>query len=171
VIGGRGTRRDPIREKNYQLACGIGADRRSMGATLTIMVATLFVVGCSNQRAAQTPALPRASAAEVAASRAYLNGSGRGLIEVDELAAKVTDAHTPGACRTDEKSLVGLTQGDSGPGVADPGLAELFGDEFSALSSVLDQCTHGDARTSTLSALSRLHTLVDQRLRVDKAYP
>ena len=138
---------------------------------LAVMVTALLLTGCSaGGTAAQTAAVPPANPAQASASRTYLNGNGHDLIDLNDLAGKVAGRSTPSACRADEKSLVRLTQGDSGAGVADPGLAELFGDEFSALSSVLGQCTHGDVPASALSTLSSVHTLVDQRLRADKVH-
>ena len=143
---------------------------RTSSAVMTMM--TLLVAGCSGGNghvSVQTTAVPPASPAQASASRIYLNGKGHGLVRLDELAGQVTNSHTRVVCRADQKSLVRLAKGHP-EAVADPGLAELFSDEFSAFSSVLVHCTHDRVPASALSTLSSVHALVDQRLRADKAH-
>lgn len=136
-----------------------------------------LLAGCSGggssspgQAQPQTTAIPPASPAQASASRTYLAGKGHGLVKLDDLAGALAGHRTLGGCRADEKTLIGLTEGNSGPAVADPGLAELFGDEFAAVSSVLARCAPDDDVPATaLGTLGRVHALVDQRLRADRA--
>ena len=116
------------------------------------------------------PRYRRLSPAQASASRTYLAGKGHGLVKLDDLAVALAGHRSPGGCRADEKTLIGLTEGNSGPAVADPGLAELFGDEFAAVSSVLARCApDNDVPAAALGTLGRWDALVDQRLRADRA--
>lgn len=96
-----------------------------VGAAAIVLAMPLLLAACTNggKSQASTTTIPPASAAQTSATRSYLDGKGRSLITLDDLAATLAQRRSMSACRTNEKTVVRLTRDGRGPTVADPGLA------------------------------------------------
>lgn len=149
---------------------GIGGGRlvRLWGVGAAVTIAAVATAGCSGSASSKAAGIPAASRAQVLATRTYLTGPGHGLIELDNIAGGLMDHHTPATCRADRIELTRLAAGHTSGMVADPGLAELFGDEMSEMSSMLGRCRSGSVSGTALNALDRVHGTLDRRLQGDK---
>lgn len=148
----------------------VGTFSRALSTGTGVIAVVVAVAGCSGPGGSAMRGIPAASRGEASATRAYLVRDGRGLVQLDELAGVLVRRHTPAVCRAGTADVTRIVRGRSSGAVADPALAELFGDEMSEVSSVLARCRSGSvpAVAVAVAALRSVHGLVDQRLRADK---
>lgn len=115
-----------------------------------------------------SPAIPSASSKMEASTRLYLRAAGSSLFATDRIAGSLNVASSDAQCAADADSLVSLNpKAASSGGIADPELAQLVADEYSALGRVLSQCEAGHPSSTAISSLDSIHAAVISRLNQD----
>jgi hypothetical protein len=138
---------------------------RAVGVTAMVSLG-LLAAGCGGSFGS-SPSTLAADPHDATLSRAYLEGAGRGLVEIQDLSEHVNRATPAARCRADISPLLTTDADLSTDQVADPILAELLADEEAELGTALPRCAAGHLESETVTKLAAIAEVVRSRMRAD----